>query len=418
MCDACSAPWKHNQVAETYSQSEVQKYHREIDGLNWQFGGEKMRYNFLRRAEFLPHMLVYRYGKISPLLEEPRPDLKAFVVESKLGPMTLDKYIQNAPVNGIIILHHNRIIYERYPRMRPFDKHLLMSVSKVYVATVIALLQARGQIDIRQNVESLLPETIGSGWQGVTVQDVLDMASGINATEELQGFTDPNHPYYGYEASLGWLPISGEAKITSTYDIVARLKRKDAPGQFYEYTSVNTFILAWIAERLTNLPLAEILTREIWSRIGAEADALLAISSSGAPAAHGGLTMCLRDLARFGLIFTPGGRELVPGLPLPEGFLGQIQRVGRPEIFMHGPTGPRMVDELHGEQPLHNCWQWDYVLPDGDFFKGGYGGQGLYCSPQHDLVLAYFGSPFDEQMQTHELQWITRQLLHSGLLKE
>jgi hypothetical protein len=30
-------------------------------------------------------------------------------------------------------------------------------------------------------------------------------------------------------------------------------------------------------------------------------------------------------------------------------------------------------------------------MEDGDFFKSGYRGQGLYVSPARDLVIAYFG---------------------------
>ena len=32
-------------------------------------------------------------------------------------------------------------------------------------------------------------------------------------------------------------------------------------------------------------------------------------------------------------------------------------------------------------------------MPDGDFYKGGFGGQGLYISPARDLVIAFFGMP-------------------------
>ena len=122
-------------------------------------------------------------------------------------------------------------------------------------------------------------------------------------------------------------------------------------------------------------------TQEIWSRIGAEADGLLAISPSGAPAAHGGLYACLRDMARFGLLFTPGGKQLFPNFQLPPAYFEQIQHGGRAEIFLRGPSASAMLQDLHGELPRHNTWQWDYVLQDGDFFKGGYGGQGLYISP-------------------------------------
>ena len=107
---------------------------------------------------------------------------------------------------------------------------------------------------------------------------------------------------------------------------------------------------------------------------------------------------------------------LSPQWQLPKSFLHHIQEGGRPEIFLRGPNGPQIVQDLHGEIPRHNTWQWDYTLQDGDFFKGGYGGQGLYIWPGRDTVIAYFGSPFDERMETHELQWITRQIMASGIL--
>jgi len=393
---------------------DVLKFHRQIDELNWQFGGENMRYNFLHRSEFLPHAVIHRTGPIARLDAAPRADLRSFEVLSRYGKLPFDEYVHTAPVNGIIILHHGQIVYERYPRMRPFDKHLLMSVSKVFCALVIALLEARGQIDLHQAVEVYLPALRGGGWENTPVEDVLDMASGIDAPEEEEGFSNPDHPYYQYEASLGWLPKSATT-LASTYDYVTGLKRKDASGQRFEYTSVNTFLLAWLAESQTGLPLHEIFTREIWGKMGAEGDGLLAISKYGAPAAHGGLCATLRDVARFGLLYTPAGQAVLPEPVIPTGYLARIQLGGRPELFKRGSTGQSILRNLQGEHPRHNVHQWDYVMPDGDFFKGGYGGQGLYISPARDLIIAYFGTPFDESMQTHELQWVTRQLVKTGL---
>ncbi len=401
-------------MEEGYPISEVIRFHREIDQFNWQLGGEKMHYNFLRRSEFLPHALLYRMGEISRLEKALREDVAQFAVESREGRMGLDVYVQTAAVNGIVILHHGHIAYEAYPHMRPFDKHLYMSVSKAYVAAIIAILEGRGRLDVSQLIESYLPEVTGSGWQDVTVQDVLDMASGIDASENEEGYTNPNHPYYQYEASLGWLPATEQTQ-SSTYRYVAALKRKEAPGRVFDYSSTNTFLLSWLAERLTGMPMNEILTAEIWSKIGAEADGLLAISATGASGSSGGIFGTLRDLARFGLLFTPSGRHVLPEAVLPEGYLHKIQQDGRPEIFDKGAAGQRTLRELHGERPRHNTWQWDYVMEDGDFFKGGYGGQGLCLSPKRDLVIAYFGTPFDENLQTHELEWITRQMIRAGL---
>ncbi len=397
-----------------YNLFEVHRFHREIDDLNWQFGGEKMLYNFLRRAEFLPHAVIPRMGEISALETAPREEIARFQTESRLGKLPLEEYVSRAPVNAAIILQHGRIVYESYPRMRPFDKHLFMSVTKAYISAVIGLLEGRGLLDTRQPAERYLPQLAGSGWQGVRLRDVLDMASGIDAPEVAEGFTNPAHPYYQYEASLGWLPAT-EATCSSTYKYVASLKRKDKPGQAFEYTSVNTFLLAWLAENLTGLPLHEILRGEIWSKIGAQADGLLAISKSGAPAAHAGLFATLRDLARFGLLFTPSRRVVSSEDIIQPKYIQQIQSSGRPELFDNGPSGQEFLRALHDEHPKFNSYHWDYVLEDGDFFKGGYGGQGLYISTGRDLVAAYFGTPFDEKMEENELQWITRQMVKAGL---
>jgi len=398
------------EMSEGPSHQEMLRFHREIDLFNWQFGGEKMRYSFLHRSEFLPHALVARSGPLRTLEETPRPEIGALPVESRLGRLALEDYLRAAPVNGMIILHHGRIVYEAYPRMRPFDKHSLMSVSKVFISALVAILEARGQVDLQQSVEVYLPALKGSGWESTPVADILDMASGIDAAEETEGFTNPEHPYYQYEASLGWLPRT-ERTPRSTYAYVASLQRKEPPGQRFEYTSLNTFILGWLVESVSGLPLHEALGSEIWRKMGAECDGLLAISPCGAPAAHAGLCATLRDVARFGLLFTPSGQQAIPTQVLPPGYGAAIQSNGRAELFARGPSGPAIVRDLHGETPRHNIFQWDYVLQDGDFFKGGYGGQGLYISPARDLVIAYFGSPFDENLETHELQWITRQMM-------
>jgi CubicO group peptidase (beta-lactamase class C family) len=95
---------------------------------------------------------------------------------------------------------------------------------------------------------------------------------------------------------------------------------------------------------------------------------------------HGGVVARLRDVARFGLLFTEGrGRGVVS-----EGYLEKILEGGRPELLEAAGRSAAGV--------RHATYQWDRVYDDGSFFKGGFGGQGLYVSPEKDIVLAYFGT--------------------------
>jgi hypothetical protein len=279
----------------------------------------------------------------------------------------------------------------------------------VFAGTLIAILEDRGQIDIQAPVDAYIPELRGSGWEGVSVRDVLDMASGIDCDELApEAYHDTESAYYPFEESLGLLPTYPGSRF-STWDYVASLGRAQEPGQAFDYTSVNTFVLSWLAERITNTPFAELVSVEIWSRIGAESDALISSSRCGAIAAHGGMLTRLRDLARFGLLFTPS-RHVVSEAPIvSERYLNEIIHGGRPEIFERGVLGQRTIDRLAPARPLHNSYHWDFVMPDGDFYKGGFGGQGLYISPARDLVIAFFGTMVEPRRE-NALMSISQQL--------
>ena len=60
-----------------------------------------------------------------------------------------------------------------------------------------------------------------------------------------------------------------------------------------------------LVEKITNEPFHDIFSREIWRKIGAESDASFLAYRYGIPLTHGGFLSNMRDMARFGLLFTP-----------------------------------------------------------------------------------------------------------------
>ena len=146
-------------------------------------------------------------------------------------------------------------------------------------------------------------------------------------------------------------------------------------GEAYEYTTVNTFVLTWMIERITGKPFAEAVSEMIWRKIGAESDAVLMVSKAGASST---INSTLRDLARFGLLFTPSWQKVSKERLVSEAYLKRIQKGGRPEIFAKATAGSTWNAMLADDPPTHNTYQWDFVMPDGDFFKSGHCGQGLH----------------------------------------
>ncbi len=394
-----------------YSLEEATSFRNEWTMDNWDEGGPLMRYVFLNMPEFWTHSIISRGGPVRELPLALREDVSAFETTTDNGQTSLADYVRESTVNSAIVLHHGLVVFEAYPRMRATDKHLYMSVSKGHAAALIAILEDREKIDVSKSVDTYLPLLASSGWAGVSVLDVLDMASGIGCLEGEDGaYSNPKRCYYQYEASLGWLRAT-EATMDSTFDYMATLKSHRPAGEAFEYTSPNTFILGWLAESIYGQPYADLLSSELWQKMGAESDAMIVAPRRGVPIASGGISSTLRDMARFGLLFTPSGRQKVQPL-ISDAALEKIQNGGRPEIFRAN------LDEddgyVDGEAALHNSYQWDFVMNDGDFFKGGFGGQGLYISPSRDLVVAFFGT-FDENGNGHEMTRVARQLAKSGL---
>ena len=400
-----------------YSADESRQMHAAVDLQNWQEPGPLMRWSHQRLSELLPQAVIHRLGPISTLAEAPRTAVaEQLVATERLGSVALERYVHaSGVVDGVVIVQRGAIVYERYPRMRPFDTHIWWSIAKSLVATLVAVLEERGLVDVSAPVEAYLPEVAGSGWQGVAIRDVLDMASGISCSESEGAYGDPHICVSRYEASLGLLPLTAQTP-SDTWEFVAALPRAAQPGVAFDYASVNTFLLGVLVERVSGLPFAELATRELWSRIGAEADASIVISRNGAAVTHGGLCSTLRDLARYGLLFTPSWPVVTAEQIISERYLDAIQHGGRPELFARGTSGASRTDALGGEHPRHNTYQWDLVMPDGDFYKGGYAGQGLYISPARDLVIAFFGS-LGTPEDASEMLYVARQLAVSGLFR-
>ncbi|MGF1556178.1 serine hydrolase domain-containing protein [Paucihalobacter sp.] len=399
----------YSQSYEGFSKQDIEVIHKQWSIDNWDDGGELSRYTFLNMTEFWTHAVIKKKGKEYDFTKNYRPEISDFKTTSEKGSLSLQKYLYTAPVDGMIIVRNNAIIFEAYPRMFPEEKHVYMSVTKIVISTLIAILEDRKQLDASKSINFYLPELEGTGWEQVPIIDILDMASGIDCLETVEGaYENPENCIYQYEATLGFLKPTETTPI-STWEHIKSLKAQKETGKVIEYSSVNTFVLAELIERITNKTLAQNIEEEIWQKMGAEADALMA-QTKGVGIAHAGLSSTLRDLARFGTLFLPAESAKDTSV-ISNDYLNKIQNEGRPEIYSES-WSPETRRQQDG--PSHNSYQWDLVMQDGDFYKEGFGGQGLYISPSRNLVIAFFGTA-DQNGKTHELPTIARQLAKSGL---
>src|SRR6266498_4723191 len=160
---------------------------------NWDLGGEPSAWAYLHAGDLFPHVEIPPVLPVARLPVAESGEVAKFAVEAGL---TLDEYVGTAPVSGIVIVHRGRTAYERYPRMRPEDRHLLMSVTKLFPAVLVGILERRGMVDLGQPVDAVIGELAGAGWAGVPIGDILSMASGTDCLEvdDPAAYTDPDRP--------------------------------------------------------------------------------------------------------------------------------------------------------------------------------------------------------------------------------
>ncbi|GGG12526.1 hypothetical protein GCM10011344_11500 [Dokdonia pacifica] len=368
-----------------FTKEEMYAYHKHIfEGGDWTEYGDLERYFYLNFSQIKEHSRIKRSDTPKILKETPRDDVKNFITSTDLkkgGGLSLNDYVQQVEVNGLIIIHKGNIVFEGYPRMFPTDLHVNFLITQVYVSTSIAILEDRGLIDTSKPIDFYFDSLKGSGWEGVPIVDILSMSSGI-----------AHVPLETYEVSFD--PIKD----------LATAKSAKPSGTEYQFSNADAMVLTLLVEKISGITFNDFVEQEIWEKIGAEYSALLGKNKNGTSLSYvDGMSSTLRDLGRFGLAFTPSGRK-GPNPIISDAHLSKIQNVNQ----------NLKIESRSLKETFYSNYQWGAVFEDGDFYKGAHGGQGLYISPSKDLVIAYFGTS-NTNRERNQLNLIARQLSKSGL---
>lgn len=382
----------------------------DVTPTNFDSGGAVSRQFHLHAPSYLPMTTIGRESQPSRLASKPNQRLANHSVSYQGVQSRFAEYVQNdALLDGVVVLHRGRIAFEAYPHMEPWQRHFAWSVSKVLASTALAVLDERGQADMQAPIARYLPALAESAWANIALEDVANMASGIDCLDS-DGYQDHSTCIYTLEESLGITAPTGRSPNFIQHLQNMRAHRK--PGEKNEYVSANTQVLMLVIEALTGLSYAQALQQLIWNPIGAEADALLAISPAGHAYASGGLNARLRDVARFGQIYAQPRAHKV----LSDNRVAAIATAG---VALTPAKLQELRDKdpsLEEDLPVRAGWQWDLIWSDGALYKSGYLGQGLYVDPARELVIAWFGTGLDYDAEVTGMLPVSRQLAR-GLFK-
>jgi len=297
---------------------------------------------------------------------------------------TIDEMLAATYTDGFLVLHDGAVVTERYlDGMAPTDTHLLMSVSKSLTSILCGRLAAEGLLTPDDLVTRHLPALAGTVWEGCKLQHLLDMRAGNAWDYDVDEYTILDVSDYRTHDLHGTIPAD-----TATW-IRTIGAGPDAHGTGpFRYCSLATDVLGWTLERVGGAPFAELFSREIWSRIGAEQDAAIMLDHSGFAIVEGGICTTLRDLARFGQMCLDDGRgpagEVVPA--------AWIARVLEPDDeLIAAYRASTSADPATPDAFYHDCW-WIRDARRGIYAALGMNGQSIFIHRPSRTVIAKFST--------------------------
>lgn len=215
--------------------------------------------------------------------------------------LTLEEFLATTSTTALVVVVDGVLVHERYFEGTAVDEGRLgNSATKSVLALLTGLAVGRQSIPgIDAPVCEFVPELAGSGYEQVTVRQVLTMTSGVAWVED---YRDPR----GAAATMleRWRNGAGGSR-----DLLRGIRAGAPPGTRYAYCSPDSMVLDWVRERATGQTFAVALT-ELWRRTGAERPASIgldaALEDGGVAVAAGALVATARDWARIGMLQLDG----------------------------------------------------------------------------------------------------------------
>ena len=281
--------------------------------------------------------------------------------------------------DGLMILKDGEVLYENYwNKNKENSRHIIWSVSKSFLSALVGIALDEGLIDdINDPIIKYLKDFEGTGYEGVSIKNLLQMSSGIAFNED---YGDPDSDINRYARVT--------ATGTSQREFAKTLKNSREPGTYNHYISLDSQMLGMLVAEVTNMTVKEYLYEKIWSQIGMQDDAFYLTDKQEVEMSLGGLNVTLRDMAKFGQLYLNkgnwNGKQVVPA-----------EWVSNSTV----PLG-KHVQPNAGDQFTSDAWGYGYQwwIPGpgvSDYTAHGIYNQFIYVNPESGVVIAKTSSNFN-----------------------
>ena len=306
-------------------------------------------------------------GPVTQLPPAPRDLPATFIHDGETH--ALADWIAAERMTALVVLHDGGIAHESYRLgTGPEDRRISWSVAKSFLSILLGTVVEAGEIaSLDDPVDRYAPDLVGTAYDGVTIRQVANMASGVSFNEDYLDFwSDINH--MGRVLALG----------QSMDAFAAGLEDRDRPaGQHWQYVSIDTHILGMVIEGATGRRVAELMQERVIAPLGLEADPYYVTDGYGTAFVLGGLNLTTRDYARFGLMVEQGGQ--IDGRRIVS------------EDWIALSTAASAPPPVPGGRESHGYglqWWLPEDATEGETYAVGIYDQFVYVDPRRDVVIA------------------------------
>ncbi len=285
---------------------------------------------------------------------------------------SVDMFMDRNNVAGLLVIKDGEVVTERYGLgLQPQDRWSTMSMVKSVTAILVGAAVRDGALNIDDPVVRHLPQLLGSGYQRVTVRQLMTMSSGVAWSED---YGNKQSDVNRYSKSLADKVPGGVLQLLQTVPLAHE------PGTVWHYNTGDTYLLGAVISAATGCTLADYLSQKIWQPCGMEFDAYYTLESGdGQEIAGSRAGMALRDWGRFALFVMSEG--IVDGHQvLPPGWM---DRVASQAFRLPAEFHPSMCQAL-GLSGYGFSW---WLRDDGGMMAMGHAGQRLYVNRAEKLIV-------------------------------
>ncbi|NBW00650.1 MAG: class C beta-lactamase-related serine hydrolase [Betaproteobacteria bacterium] len=291
---------------------------------------------------------------------------------------SIDDYLAEAKVTGLMILKDGEIVLERYQYgRRPEMRFRSFSMAKTFTAMLVGIAHQKGMIrSLDDKVADYWPEIAASAYGQTTIRNLLYMGSGV-PFRELYTWTDGDDNW-------AWGQVRYAQKNRRRPEAIveflnSKTVRDHEQGSRFHYASIETEILGRVLRRATGKTVTKLTEEWIWTPMGAESDARWLLSTTDlAEDTGGGFNATLRDYARFGVLLSNDGRRGDQQI-IPLEFLMDATDQSRvPRNFR-----PRAATPFYG----YGYQTWIFPMKERTFALQGIHGQVIYIQPATKIVM-------------------------------